>query len=216
MIQLKFVPIENWPSERTRARKVSPFRSTYIQTLDLLETELFHLRAREAVLQAALSWQDLRNDGLPRSDAKFSDPGVILTFETPTGSMSFPCDHYAHWQCNLRAIALSLQALRAVDRYGVTRRAEQYQGWKKLPPPSDQPFATKEEAALFMWSQAYPGVEPQDIRVIITSEGARQAVYINAARRLHPDAGGGNHELFVRLQAAATLLNKLEAIARPH
>jgi hypothetical protein len=37
------------------------------------------------------------------------------------------------WQHNVRAIALGLEALRKVDRYGITRRGEQYAGWKALP-----------------------------------------------------------------------------------
>ena len=209
MSQLRFVPIESWPGERTRQRKASPFDSRYLQTLDLLDREMRYLGAREIVLQAAIGWEDIRIDGWPRSDASFRDPGVILTFETRNGTMSFPCDRYTDWQSNLRAIALALEALRAVDRYGVTRRAEQYQGWKKLPAPSDQPFANKDEAARFLWTQAYPGVDfnlDQITAVIENRNGAREAIYVNAAQKTHPDAGG-SHELFVRVQAALRLLD---------
>ena len=68
--------------------------------------------------------------------------------------MSYPCDKYSNWQANLRAIALSLEALRAEDRYGVTRRAEQYKGWAKLLPPNAE-FASDIEAAGFL-SIAWP------------------------------------------------------------
>jgi len=45
-----------------------------------------------------------------------------------------PCDSFRDWEANLRAIALSLEHLRAVDRYGVTtEEEEQYTGWLRLP-----------------------------------------------------------------------------------
>src|SRR5579863_10251967 len=52
--------------------------------------------------------------------AKLRTQGIILTFNSKHGPLSYPCDKYSNWQANLRAIALSLEALRAVDRYGVT------------------------------------------------------------------------------------------------
>lgn len=42
------------------------------------------------------------------------------------GHLSYPCDTFTTLQDNLRVIALALEALRMVDRYGVTRRGEQY------------------------------------------------------------------------------------------
>ena len=208
MIQLRFVPIQQWPGEKTKGRQGSPFRSTYIQTLDLLETELGQLRAREIVLQAFISWNDLRNDGLPKSNAAFSDPVVILTFESKHGALSYPCDRYADWQANLRAIALSLEALRAVNRYGVTRRAEQYQGWRQIAPASDQPFPNKEAATLYLAGHAYePEHWPEDFaRKLLTDATHRKNAFLRAAAKLHPDKAGGSHEDFVKLQAALAIL----------
>lgn len=206
MIQLRFVPIQQWPGEKTKERQGSPFRSSYVQTLDLLESELIQLRAREIVLQAFISWNDLRNDGLPKSNAAFGDPGVILTFESKHGALSYPCDRYADWQANLRAIALSLEALRAVNRYGVTRRAEQYQGWRQLAPASDQPFPDKEAAAIYLSGHA--GGSTSAWREMLPTENAplRQEAYRRAAAKLHPDKPGGSHDEFIKLQAALALL----------
>ncbi len=44
------------------------------------------------------------------------------------------------WQADVGAIALALTALRAVDRYGVSRRGEQYTGWRALPATSGVTF----------------------------------------------------------------------------
>lgn len=213
MIQLRFVPISQWPGKRNLSPKSSPFRAGYLDTLNLLEEELNKLRAREIVLQAAISWDDIRNDGWPKSNARFLHAGVILTFEAKGGALSFPCDTYSNWQANLRAIALSLEALRSVNRYGVTKRDEQYQGWKALPPASDSadsPFTSKEKAAEFIAALALGQCSSGDllaaIRNAIDFPDIRQNLYRRAAAETHPDRAGGSHDKFVRLQAALCML----------
>jgi hypothetical protein len=51
---------------------------------------------------------------------------------TQEDAFQFAVDKFATWQDNLRAIALGLEALRKVDRYGITKNSEQYTGWKQL------------------------------------------------------------------------------------
>jgi hypothetical protein len=135
MIEARFVPIDKWPGKRTIARLDDRFRSNYISTLDLLESELRHLRAKDVVIQAGFTRGQLRNDGWPKAGERPKDPGIVISFESPKGPLSFPCDRYTDFQANMRAIALSLEALRAVDRYGVTRQAEQYRGWQQITAP---------------------------------------------------------------------------------
>src|SRR5690606_26744073 len=115
-----------WPGEPTVKRKASLFRASYADTLRLLDAELRHLRATQVVIQAACGEEDIRLDGQLRASAKLRSPAIILSFHSKHGPLSYPRDRYTDWQDNLRAIALALQALRAVDRYGVTRQAEQY------------------------------------------------------------------------------------------
>ena len=203
MIDLRFVPLTKWPGEATKGREHARFRSTYAKTLDLLETELSKVRAKETTVQAFFRLDQIRNDGWPYSQAKPSSPGVILSFRTKDGALSFPCDRYHTLDDNLRAIALSLEALRAVDRYGVTKRAEQYAGWKRIEAPSANSFATMEDAAAYIAQSA--GL-PHPSHRIITDTELRQTVYRQAARRLHPDAATGDHDLFVKLQQANAML----------
>lgn len=134
MIDWRVVPIQKWPGENTRARKRSPFDATWMQTTSLLERELKQLRARQIVLQMAVTDDDIRQDGWIRATARPAHPGVILSMDSRYGPLSYPCDTFHDWQDNVRAIALALEALRKVDRYGVTKRGEQYTGWKALPP----------------------------------------------------------------------------------
>lgn len=127
-----FRPISTWPGQMTRNRKRSRFDSPWAMTLDLLKTELRHIGARNIVIELALSESEIRGDGYPRAQARPEHPGVILSLESRHGPLRYPCDTFTDWQSNLRAIALALEALRKVDRYGVTKHGEQYKGWLRL------------------------------------------------------------------------------------
>jgi hypothetical protein len=206
VIDLRFVPITEWPGTPSR-RENARFRTHYNDTLDKLETELRHLKARAIVVAAFYTREQIRNDGWPKANEKPSNPGVIVSFTTPTGALSFPCDRYWYMEHNLHAIALSLEALRAVDRYGVTKSAEQYRGWQQIAAPAAPAFSTKEEAARFIWRYSDGISGFTDPGKIIFDVDLRGSAYRQAARRLHPDAQTGNHELFVKLQQALSLLD---------
>lgn len=203
----QFRPIDQWPGKRRspREQKRSPFGAGYARTLVDLDRELRHLNATNIVIQADVREQDVRNDGLLRSDAKVRGAGVILSFESKVGALSYPCDTYSDWQGNLRAIALALAALRAVDRYGVTSRAEQYRGWQALPPPAaarSSPAMTAIEAAALLaaHSSVTNGPILESREWFVTA--ARQA-----SARTHPDRGG-DAEAFKTIQQAIEVLER--------
>lgn len=117
----------------------SQFSASWSDTVRLLGREIRHLRPREALLEAGFTDGQLRLDGLPRATARPWTEAVVLTLvgarglgNVDLGDLRYPCGTYRSWQDNVRAIALALEALRKVDRYGVTRRGEQYAGWKQL------------------------------------------------------------------------------------
>lgn len=195
MIDARFVPMEKWPTEKSKRRVKSPFGVTFARMLNDLERELKHLGAKEIVVQAHLRRDQIRNDGWPRSGERPSEPGIILSFIKRGGEeISFPCDTYLSWESNLRAISLTLTALRSIDRYGVTQRAEQYKGWAKLPPASDRMSA--KDAIAFI--QLYSGIAP-------TTPDSLVEAYRRAARALHPDAGGNQNQFILLGKAQAAL-----------
>lgn len=200
-ISITFRPIERWPKPMTRFRQRSRFKASYSQTLDLLDRELWHVGAKQVVLQMALQPSDIRVDGLPRASAKPSHPGVILAFQTKRGPLSFPCDTYDRYEDNLRAIALSLEALRSVDRYGVTGNGEQYRGWERLPPPETHEGWTLEQAQAFI-DQVNDGQADWSIRV-----HAENAIR-RAEMKTHPDIQGGDAEKFKLVQHARIVILK--------
>lgn len=201
MLDARFRPLD---SPGWKLRKRSTFRARYTETLDLLEKELGYLRAAEIVIEAGFPLSQIRNDGWPRSGARPSHPAVRLSFKSrKTGqAMAFPCDTYDDHEDNLRAIALSLQSLRAVDRYGVTRQAEQYRGWTALPSAEAGSASARRDAAAFLAEHSGLSIryDRPDVEVI-------DRAYRIAARKLHPDTGG-SHELFVKLQAAVKTLTE--------
>lgn len=208
MLNAIFRPLEKWPGEPTGEewRRNSPFKSTYLKTLDLLEYELNQLAAYNVVIQAQVDRSQIRNDGWIRADARINGPGVIVSFRGGDGAdYVYPCDTFTDWRDNLRAITLALEALRKIDRYGVTRRGEQYQGFRALPPSAEErrPEMTARQAAEFI-AGIFPGVSPN---VLLTTETWFEFALREAQKLTHPDVGG-SHENFVKLQEAGAVLKK--------
>lgn len=212
---LKVKPIVQWPGAMVPAnrRKVASFRAGFGATVSLLERELQHLTnigRREAILQMALPDKQIRRDGYPYANAKPDHPGVIVTIESKWGPLSYPCDTFDDWQDNLRAIAKGLEALRLVDRYGVTKNGEQYAGFKQL---GAGPTMTQREAAEFLLDlskvndgEIHPGFAKVTPDQLITDTDIRQIILRHAAKRAHPD-GGGTPDQWTRYAEAKRLVS---------
>lgn len=165
---------------RLVTRRRSPFRASWSSTVELLAKELRALNARRVVIELDMDEADFRLDGIPRANATARTPGVVISFESPHGPLRYAVDTFDHWQDNIRAVALGLQALRAVDRYGVTKRGEQYAGWKALPTGS--------------------GPSADRGRALIRAHGSvKRALFAT-----HPDHGGSADD-FADVQAAREL-----------
>lgn len=208
MLDVRFRPLERWPREKTPQwkQKRSTFRTSYPETLDLLEKELGYLKAKNVVIEAGFALKDIRNDGWPRSSARPDAPGVLLSFESKHGSMALPCDHFNAWEDNLRAIAMHLHHLRKSDLYGVSLAGEQYKGWAALPAQGETGITTPEAAARFVG--VHSGYSAPSI---LAHVGVMDAAYKLAAQKLHPDKGGETH-LFQQLQVAIGLLRKRHGV----
>lgn len=186
----------SWVSPRARVQ--SRFDSTWTSTLELLERELTALRAKEVVLEVDVPDRGVRLDGQLRADARANSPAVVLSFESKHGALMYRCDRFVapsyrrrmeDWQHNVRAIALTLESLRAVDRYGATQTGQQYTGW----------------AAIGATAHAAP-TDPMgvlhELAGVRASDGIGGDRVISLARRAaHPDTGG-SPEAWARFTAA--------------
>jgi hypothetical protein len=111
----------------------SLFKGSWSSTLDLLEREIRALRGRDVIIEVDVTdGSQIRNDGRLRADARVRTSAVRVVFESKHGPLQYATDVFPYWQDNVRAIALGLEALRRVDRYGIAKRGEQYTGWKQL------------------------------------------------------------------------------------
>lgn len=196
--RLVFEPLTDWSALKGGVAP-SPFSAKWPATRDLLLREADHLGALVVVLELALHRQDLRQDGEIRANARLGSGKVCVSMDTRHGPMRFACDRYdagsLSWQANVRAIALTLEALRSVDRYGAVHTAEQYQGFLAI---ESNPNGFKSADDALRWVRMHAGVAGTD--------GSNPATaYRAAARQLHPDIGGDPAE-FHRLQEAKELM----------
>lgn len=208
-------PIDQWPGKlRSDVSRAMPtFTASWSSTVELLEREVDMIAARgvsEAAIQLAIYESDLRLDGWIRANARPAHPGVIVAFESRYGPLRYHTDYFASnyemagWQANVRAVALGLEALRRVDRYGITKDGEQYKGWNALPPGTPMGAAmTVDDAARFI--AEHSGWWPEEVGALIDQPEVMLDAYRTAAKRLHPDTGG-DPDLFRRLQEARELL----------
>lgn len=174
--------------------RAAQFSASWPSTLELLARELRHLDAKQIVLELALRDRDIRVDGMPRADARLEHDGVRLSFSSKWGPLRYETGEYdgvpyrriPGWQANVRAIALSMEALRTVDRYGVSKRGEQYRGWRAIGMGSgDDSLATAEHARAFL--AEWDG----DVK--------------RAIRETHPDRGG-DESVFRKVMRARELV----------
>lgn len=185
-----------------RASGLAAWRTS---TFDALNVELRALRAENVILGLDVSEADLRLGGQMRANARPSSPAVELSFASTVGPLRYRLDRFvspsrslgADWLHNLRAIVLTLNSLRSIDRYGVAGSGEQYAGWRQI---EAQPHSAAPEDpldTLFRLSGALPG--SQDTLARINNMARRNA---------HPDRGGSTED-WLAYQAAASALGLL-------
>lgn len=173
-------PMPVWPHEESRPRRHAQFKSPgkvidgayrpgtrvdWNQTIRELEYEVRALGGGDIIIGCGLSEYEVRQDGLPRANARQpGHPGVELSFDSRYGRLTYATDVFLDWRDNVRAIAKGLEALRAVDRWGVAKRGQQYAGFALL--------------------TAGPGQEELGRQLVERYGSVKEAI-----RRTHPDTG---------------------------
>lgn len=143
-----------------------------------LELELKRIGARGFVLSMA-----------PRHRFASPDPGVALWFNAKPKTAGGPselrvlaCDKFRKAEANLYAIALTIDRMRAIERYGAYTMEQAEEGMRPaLPPPASA------EAAKSWWEVL--GVAsnwPLD---------AIEMAYRMKAEKAHPDRGGSAEDM---------------------
>lgn len=147
-----------------------------------MQTELDRIGARDEVLSTNVR---VRIDGLPRSGEKEpTDPGAAVYFRLKGQPRCLACDKWDRVADNIAAIAARIEAIRAVDRYGVGTLDQAFAGYAALPAPASG------------WRSVL-GFGASDA---VTIDAVNQA-WRERVRTAHPDAGG-SHDAVANVNTA--------------
>lgn len=184
-----------FPRTPGRARKRGKFgKITVIKACEAVFTQLrlMGINHQDIVISSNVK---TRLDGLPYSNMKptSEDPGVAVYWRDSDGDpLSMACDSYSSVEANIRALSLTLEAFRAIERHGssdLMKRA--FRGFKALP------------AAIPMSAPWYATLEFDEAPDAFELVEAR---YRELMKSHHPDRPGGNGakatELNLALDAA--------------
>lgn len=208
--EIIYRPLTLWTWPETGNRKPSPFRSTFSDSLARLRYEVMKLGGvnSSAVLQIDVPAEQFRKDGQVFVNAVWHSPRVVLSLESQYGPLTYPCDRFNHWHDNVRAIALGLEALRKVDRYGITRRGEQYSGWKAISATST-PTMDSDTAAIVV-SNFHSTISAGE--VLRDAEHARMAIRA-AVSKTHPDVNSGDRSKYDNVDTARAILSSHHGVS---
>lgn len=158
-----------WP--RTAQRQKGAYRQTLAGALKNLRTGVRLLAGDASAKGLVLSSNCALGQERP------ADPGVVAFFVFEKQLVAIPCDRWQAVEHNVQAIALTIEAMRAMERHGAKQMIRaMFQGFTALPAPGD------------------------DWRAVLGHPKTRaeaEAAYRDLARSAHPDAGGSDDRMAV-------------------
>lgn len=169
-----------WPRKKSYQRRNGQFRQAHRPiTMEgacrRLQEQLDKLQVTQATLSTNAT---LTLTGRPRgNDGQLADPGAAVYFTFKKKPTVLACDTYHALADNIAALAAHLEALRAIERYGVGTIEQALAGYKALPADS----AANWRVALF-------GANPPSPITL----SAVEAAYRQLAKEKHPDLGGSD------------------------
>lgn len=164
----------SWPQSypRTAVRLKSRFvGATFFGAVKEILVEIKRLKGTDVIVSTNVP---IRADGMPYGDwerRKMTDPGVAVYFKLRGSQKVVACDKWVKLEDNAHAITKSIEAMRGLDRWGVSQILERaFTGFTALPAP------------------------PQWWDTLGVNEGTPlaicEAAYRAKMKDAHPDAGG--------------------------
>lgn len=127
-----------WPEEQPRTpaneRENSSFKVLFAKARDGLVDEIERLGGQDLVITSNLLPR--KTDGLPLAgQSEPRDPGVAIYFWRKGMLHQMACDRWTKVKDNIRALGLSIGAIRGLDRWGTSGIVEKtIQAFAYLPP----------------------------------------------------------------------------------
>lgn len=176
-----------WPDgwKRTSFRDVPRFIGQFARDRDSVIHQLKMMGNSNIVITSDLP---TRNDGMPYANATCSDPGIAVWWVKKGREHVIACDRWRTVSLNMRAVDLSINALRGLDRWGTSHVVEKaFAGFAALPPGSDgtlPPQPVRRSWREVLGVPVVPGLAHSDMLAICKSR------HRDAIKKHHPDVGG--------------------------
>jgi len=183
---------EGWKREKYPER--SRFKTGFQDARNKLSAEIARMGGSKVVISTNVP---LRNDGFPRANAPDpKDAGVAVYFKYKGKDMVFACDKYHYTRENIYAIAMTIDALRGIERWGASDMMERaFAGFQGLPAVASQPW----REVLYLNSIDCP------------TRDEIETAYRMLAKKHHPDLGGDRDQFERVTQARQAALLEVAA-----
>lgn len=179
----------NWPVgyKRVRQRIDSRFKQSFSAAQYALKDEVRKLGGTDVVVSTNLRTRGDGNIYYNDLDKLIDDPAVAVYFKYKGKEVSMCCDQYRRVWENMYALSKGIQALRGMERWGVSEFLDRaFTGFTALPAA---------EQHRYNWWDIL-GV-PENC----TEQQVKDA-YRNKAKIAHPDVPGGSDDAFKKVYAA--------------
>lgn len=172
---------QGWPVTERNQREKARFQTSLPRALQNLKNEVTLLGGKNLVLSSNYTL------GCDHP----TNPGVVAYFVLDGANIAVPCDRWLCVEHNVQAIALTIEAMRGMDRWGAKHMIKaMFTGFKTLPAPGES-----------------SGIDPW--KVLGIPVGALgddvTAAYRRLAQTEHPDKGG-TAERFNRIKQAHDMI----------
>lgn len=175
----------SWPTGWKRTK--NPGESKFKMPTSKAHSELLREIALFGGTSVVISTNcPLRQDGVMRMDREPVDTGVAVYFQKDGRGVSFPCDSYDLVAHNLRAIGVTIEAMRAIERHGSAQLLDRaFSGFKEL---------NAENPGESWWKTLQLTADATEEHI--------QYSYRRLAKFAHPDSSGGSEAAMAALNAA--------------
>jgi DnaJ domain len=166
-----------WPAgqERARSREHSRFGVSFSRARSDLLAELRKLTKGNSEVIISSNVRPARHPVKEIKEPQPDDPGVAVYFTRNGKKLAIACDSYYDVTANMRAVGLTIKALRDIERYGSSSLLDRaFTG-----------FALPAHAMKAPWYEVLD-VSPSAAPIVI------KAAYLMLMQKYHPDLGPAN------------------------
>ena len=176
---------KDWPKTDPHRRKEAKFKQTLASALSNLKSECARIGGKNLVLSSNYTLGNERP----------TESGVVAYFTLEAQNIAIPCDRWRRVEHNVQAIALTIEAMRGMERWGAKHMiTAMFTGFRALPAPGEG-----------------TGIDPRKVLglapMLELTEDRITAAFRSQSKIYHPDVPGtGNADKWRELREAHDML----------